>query len=137
MHNQRSLFLGTFWILQIISSDLISLVIFKCILRIHFFCKLHLFLIIVVMGIGSEEFFVFHDQWLRSSCIRILMKGLILRHEYSMKENNKWINSQISNRGWFIYCHMHWSYHAFCFLWAICCSGYFYQFLAHYSHSIK
>jgi len=36
--HQRSLFLGTFSIIQIISSIPISLVIFKYILRIQYFC---------------------------------------------------------------------------------------------------
>ena len=60
--------------------------IFKYIFRIQYFCQLHIFVIIVIMGIGADDIFVFHDQWHHTSCIRILRKRIVLRLSYTIRK---------------------------------------------------
>ena len=50
-------------LLNVFMSIPVSLVIYKHIFGIEYFSSLHLSIIIIVIGIGSDDIFVFHDFW--------------------------------------------------------------------------
>jgi protein dispatched 1 len=64
----------------------ISLFIYKYILGISYFCSLHIFVVIIIMGIGADDIFVFHDQWQHAKHIRALKKRVPLRLAYSFRK---------------------------------------------------
>ena len=64
----------------------ISLIIYKGILGINYFCSLHIFVIIIIIGIGADDIFVFHDLWLHAKHIKILKKRIPLRLAYAFRK---------------------------------------------------
>lgn len=82
----KSLFLGTACIIQIMMSIPISLVIYKCILGIDYFCSLHIFVVIIIMGIGADDIFVFNDQWNHTRHIKVLKKRVPLRLAFTFNK---------------------------------------------------
>jgi predicted RND superfamily exporter protein len=85
-YHLESLFLGTSCIIQILVSIPISLAIYKIIFGISYFCPLHLFVGIIIMGIGADDIFVFHDQWKHTSHIKVLKKRIALRLAYAFRK---------------------------------------------------
>ena len=84
--HQGSLFLAAACMGQIVLSIPISLVILKCVLGIDYFCALHIFVIILIMGIGADDIFVFHDHWCHTKHIKILRKRYPLRLAYTFRK---------------------------------------------------
>jgi len=82
----RSLFLGTACILQIMMSIPLSLFIYRYILGISYFCSLHIFVVIIIMGIGADDIFVFNDQWQHTKHIKALKKRVPLRLAFTFKK---------------------------------------------------
>ena len=64
----------------------ISLVIFRRGLKIDYFCPLHLFVVIIIMGIGADDVFVFHDMWSHTRHIKIMRKRIPLRLAYTFRK---------------------------------------------------
>jgi len=85
-YSLKSLFLGAACIVQIMISIPISLFIYKYILGINYFCSLHIFVVIIIMGIGADDIFVFHDQWQHTKHIRALKKRMPLRLAYTFRK---------------------------------------------------
>lgn len=81
-----SLFVGTMVIIQIVMSIPISLLFYTNILGIPYFCQLHLFTIIIILGIGADDVFVFHDQWTHTKRIKVLRNRLALRMAYTFRK---------------------------------------------------
>lgn len=63
----------------------VSLVIFRLGLRIDYFCPLHIFVVIIIMGIGADDIFVFHDMWSHTRHIKIMRKRIPLRLAYTFR----------------------------------------------------
>lgn len=59
--NQRSVFLSLFSIIQVSSSIPISLFIYRGILGVPYFSPLHMFVLLIVVGVGADDIFVFDD----------------------------------------------------------------------------
>ena len=71
---------------QIVTSIPISLCIFKLFFGIEYFCALHIFVVILIMGIGADDVFVFHDHWLHTKHIKILRRRFPLRLAYTFRK---------------------------------------------------
>lgn len=82
---QGSLFLGTVSTIQIGMSLPISLMIFKKILGINYYCLLHVFVNIIIMGIGVDNVFVFHENWVNAGNIKVLKEKMALRLSYAFR----------------------------------------------------
>lgn len=71
---------------QIVLSIPLSLIVFKLFLGIEYFCALHIFVVIVILGIGADDVFVFDDMWKHTSRIKILRKRTPLRLAYTFRK---------------------------------------------------
>ena len=40
-----------------------GLVIYKLIFRIPYFCLLHILVVLIVLGIGADNTFLYHETW--------------------------------------------------------------------------
>ena len=59
----RSIFLSTISMVNIAISIPMGLIIYKMILKIPFFCLLHILVVLIVLGIGADNTFLFNDTW--------------------------------------------------------------------------
>lgn len=59
----KSIFLSTISMINIAISIPMGLVIYKIFLRIPFFCLLHILVVLIVLGIGADNTFLFNDTW--------------------------------------------------------------------------
>lgn len=75
----KSLFLSVVSLTNVIMSVPISLYVYSELLGIDYFSSMHLSVIIIIVGIGSDDIFVFHDNWQNSLCIGALRDKPILR----------------------------------------------------------
>lgn len=62
----QSVFLGVINMLNILCSVFITLLIYSCIFQITYFSTVNMSVIFIIVGIGSDDVFVFHDFWKRS-----------------------------------------------------------------------
>lgn len=81
----KSFYLGLTSLLTVCMSIPISLCIYSFILRIPYFESLHLSIIIVIVGIGSDDVFVFHDAWKNAFTIKAIKNRPILRLSYTFR----------------------------------------------------
>jgi predicted RND superfamily exporter protein len=54
----------------------ISLVVYKLVFGITYFSLLHILVILIILGIGADDIFVFHDAWEASGQIKALRNDL-------------------------------------------------------------
>jgi len=59
----RSLFLSSVSMLNIGLSVPMGLVIYALIFRIPYFCILHVLVILIALGIGADNTFLYHESW--------------------------------------------------------------------------
>ena len=59
----RSIFLAIASLINIFMSIPIALCIYTYIVKVNYFSSLHLSVIIIIVGIGADDIFVFHDSW--------------------------------------------------------------------------
>ena len=81
----KSLFLATVSLFNVLMSVPISLYMYNKIFRVGYFSSLHISVVIVIIGIGSDDIFVFHDQWQNSLCIKALRDKPIQRLSYAWR----------------------------------------------------
>ena len=79
LFHTKSVFLSVVSLTNVIMSVPISLYVYKELLGIDYFSSMHLSVVIVIVGIGSDDIFVFHDNWQNSLCIGALRDKPILR----------------------------------------------------------
>lgn len=82
----RSVFLGFFSLINICMSVPIALCIYSYIFQIYYFQSIHLSIIIIIVGIGSDDVFVFHDAWKTALTIPALRVRPIHRLSYTFKQ---------------------------------------------------
>jgi predicted RND superfamily exporter protein len=78
----RSLFLAIVSLLNILMSIPIALCIYTYIFRVTYFSSIHVAVIIIIIGIGSDDIFVFHDCWQASFHIMAIKDKPIRRLSY-------------------------------------------------------
>ena len=81
----KSFYLGFTSLMTVCMSIPISLCIYSFICRIPYFESLHLSIIIVIVGIGSDDVFVFHDAWKNAFTIKALKNRPVLRLSYTFR----------------------------------------------------
>lgn len=59
----RSIFLAVVSLVNVVMCVPISLFIYSEVFKIDYFSSMHLSVIIIIVGIGSDDVFVFHDSW--------------------------------------------------------------------------
>jgi len=64
IYHTNSFFLGFMSLLNIAMSVPICLVIYNYILNIKYFSSIHIAALLIIIGIGADDIFVFHDFWL-------------------------------------------------------------------------
>ena len=80
-----SIFLATTSIINIVMSIPISLVIYNYVFFITFFSSTHLSAFVIIIGIGADDIFVFHDFWQTTFTIKAFDKKPLLRVAYTFK----------------------------------------------------
>jgi len=58
-----SLFLSFVSLINVFMSVPMTLVIYTYVVGVYYFSSLHLSVVIIIVGIGSDDIFVFHDFW--------------------------------------------------------------------------
>ena len=81
-----SLFLGCLCMIQVVLSIPVTAIIFKQMLGINYLCALHIFTVILVMGIGADNIFVFYDHWCHTEHIKVMKKRYALRMAYTFRK---------------------------------------------------
>lgn len=85
----RSFFLAVASLINIFMSIPIAICIYTYFFKVTYFSSLHLSIIIIIVGIGADDIFVFHDCWQNSFCIGAIKNESILRLSYSYKQASK------------------------------------------------
>jgi predicted RND superfamily exporter protein len=67
----------------------ISLVVYKLVFGITYFSLLHILVILIILGIGADDIFVFHDAWEASGQIKALRNDLSRRTAYTFRKSAK------------------------------------------------
>jgi hypothetical protein len=62
----KSVFLAIVSLSNIIMSIPITMVIYHYVMQINYFSNPHLSVLIIIIGIGADDIFVFHDIWVES-----------------------------------------------------------------------
>ena len=62
----RSIFLSTVSMINVAASILMATVIYKLIIGVGFFSFLHFLVILIIIGIGAVNTFLFNDTWKRT-----------------------------------------------------------------------
>lgn len=65
-----SLFLAITSIINIVMSIPITLIIYNYVFHVSYFGSTHLSAFIIIIGIGADDIFVFHDFWLTTFQIK-------------------------------------------------------------------
>jgi protein dispatched 1 len=64
----------------------ITMVIYRGILGIDYFCSLHVGVVIIIMGIGADDIFVFDDCWTHAKNTKAMRKRITLRLSYTFRK---------------------------------------------------
>lgn len=78
----RSVFLAVVSLANVLMCVPISLYIYNELFKIDYFSSMHLSVIIIIVGVGSDDVFVFHDNWQNALCIKALKDKPIQRLSY-------------------------------------------------------
>lgn len=70
--HMKSFFLSLASLINIFMSIPIGLVIYKMIFKVNYFTTYHLGIIFLILGVGCDDVFVFHDFWLETFRIKEL-----------------------------------------------------------------
>ena len=70
--HMKSFFLAFTSIINLFFAVPITLVIYTYILQIDYFSIIHISVLIVIIGIGADDVFVFHDFWMSSFKIKAI-----------------------------------------------------------------
>lgn len=82
----QSLFLSTISMLNIAASIPMGLIIYKTFLHIPFFSLLHIVVLLIVMGIGADNTFLFNDTWRAATQIPALKNDREGRVAYTLRK---------------------------------------------------
>ena len=70
--HMKSLFLAFFSIINLFFGIPISLCIYRYVAGVTYFSVIHIAVIILIVGIGADDVFVFHDFWIGSHKIEYI-----------------------------------------------------------------
>ena len=81
----KSLFLAFFSLVNLIMSVPITLCIYTYVLEIKYFSSIHFSAVLIILGIGADDIFVFHDQWKATFLIKAMDKKPMARLSYTLR----------------------------------------------------
>lgn len=84
-----SIFLATTSVINIVMSIPISLIIYNYVFFISFFSSTHLSAFVIIIGIGADDIFVFHDFWQTTFTIKAFENKPLLRIAYTFKQASR------------------------------------------------
>ena len=84
-----SIFLATTSIINIVMSIPITLVIYNYIFFISYFGSTHMSAFIIIIGIGADDIFVFHDFWQTTFSIKAFDNKPLLRVAYTFRQASR------------------------------------------------
>jgi hypothetical protein len=85
----KSFFLAVASLINIMMAIPIALCVYTYFFGVSYFSSIHLSVIIIIVGIGADDIFVFHDCWQNSNCIQAIKNEPILRLSYTYKQASK------------------------------------------------
>ena len=89
VYHTNSFFLGFFSLLNIAMSIPICLILYTYVLKITYFSAIHIMALLIIVGIGADDIFVFHDFWLSTFQIKAIRNEPILRISYTFRQSSK------------------------------------------------
>jgi hypothetical protein len=103
--HMKSLFLAFFSIINLFFAIPVTLCIYTYILGVDYFSTIHVSVLIVVIGIGADDVFVFHDFWLGSHKIKVIKKNIHQRLAYTFrKASQAMLVTSLTSAGAFASC---------------------------------
>lgn len=84
--HMKSFFLAFFSIINLFFSIPVTLCIFHYIFGVTYFSVIHLSVLIIVIGIGADDVFVFHDFWVGSHKIMLIKHSVKQRLAYTFRK---------------------------------------------------
>ena len=85
----RSLFLSSVAMLNIATSIPMALVLYNLVFGISFFSLLHILVLLIILGIGADNTFIFNDTWNSTKDIPALKDNLENRAAYTFRKASK------------------------------------------------
>jgi predicted RND superfamily exporter protein len=85
----KSVFIGSFAMLNVFMSIPLSIDLYYYLFGIEYFALLHNLVIIIVMGVGADDIFVFNDMWKQAKQINILKADTNRRMAYAFRRSAK------------------------------------------------
>ena len=65
--HMKSFFLASLSLLNVVMTLPVGLVLYRFVFGVTYFSSIHITILIVIVGIGADDVFVFHDLWELSS----------------------------------------------------------------------
>lgn len=85
----KSVFLGSFAMLNIMFSFPLTFIVYRYVLQITFFSSLHILAIFLVLGIAADDVFIFMDAWHQTGLIKEISSDLNKRMVFAYKRSAK------------------------------------------------
>ena len=63
----------------------VALVLYNYVLGINYFSSIHLSSLLIIIGIGADDIFVFHDTWKNSNLIAAIKDRPVLKLSYTFR----------------------------------------------------
>lgn len=63
----------------------VSLCIYNYVLGIGYFSSIHMSSLLIIIGIGADDIFVFHDTWKNSNLIKAISDNSVLKLSYTFR----------------------------------------------------
>ena len=87
--HMQSLFLASVSLFNVVMSLPVTLVIYRYVFGVTYFSSIHISIIIVVVGIGADDVFVFHDFWEGSFLIPAIRDDPKQRLTFTLRRASK------------------------------------------------
>ena len=84
--HMKSFYLAFLSVINLFFAIPVTLCIYTYIVGIHYFSTIHVAVLIVVIGIGADDVFVFHDFWIGSHKIKLIRKSIKQRLAYTFRK---------------------------------------------------
>ena len=86
MIHMKSLYLAFFAVINLFFAIPVTLCIYTYVAGVDYFSTIHLSVVIVVIGIGADDVFVFHDFWIGSHKIKLIRHSIKQRLTYTFRK---------------------------------------------------
>jgi protein dispatched 1 len=84
--HMKSLIIGSLCMIQVVMSVPVTAILFRKGLGIDYMCAMHIFSVILVLGIGADNIFVFHDHWKHTRHLKAIGNRYPLRLAYTFRK---------------------------------------------------